>query len=446
MSLDTQAPFPYPKRVSRSVVWFRDGDLRLEDHTGLESACEHTSHALAPLFVLTPKTKPASLQAARRLRKELRDRGSDLILRFAEDEATGVIQFLTEFGAERVHVRMDVEYEARDVVYQVERCLDGVTSVQTWDMELREWDGSKDELGDMPDVFPDFLRWKKRLKTPVAESSVLFQPDRIIPGPDLYEDDRLGEVDILVEEKSNMSEQQREFMSEYNRDMEFVSAMEVDLETERYGEFVVREYLRKADAYEKVDLGRSFAEVFRQGALAPARIFEIVHEHERKNGRIWRWAYREGAKMILDWLDAREFATLMARRDVANGATVDGEHEAKFWRWNGYLMRYVEEGRDSEGAKNKPPLLLVHGFGASSQHFRRSLKVLKERYHVYAVDLVGFGRSEKPPMQYTQALWECLLWDFVRDVIRKPVFVAGNSIGKFFLSSKGRFSCGLIWC
>lgn len=329
---------------------------------------------------------------------------------------------------------MDAEHSARSVISRVERALDGITGVQVWSTNLRDWDFPSDlqYLPNLPQTFPDFLAWPPRRAAQLLPSSVSFLPQRILPGPGI--DDShfpIDEVSRCLAAASVPSEERRQFMLELEQDNRFVNTMELDDTRADFGEYAILEYLRCADAYKFPDLARSLAEVFRQGALSSARIQELVHDHERKNGRIWRFVYREGAKMILDYLEAREFATLMARRDVATEATIDGQHVAKFWRWNGFLIRYIEEGRRNGVKHGKPPLLLVHGFGGSSQHFRRSIALLKERYHVFAVDLVGFGRSEKPPTQYTQALWECMLWDFVREVIQTPVYIAGNSIGMF---------------
>lgn len=428
----TVRPFRFPRRVKRAVVWFREGDLRVEDHPGLDSACAHTSDALAPLLVCTPHTSPETLDAVRRLRKELEDRGSRLFLRYGEDEGSAVIEFLKEFRADRVHVHMDVEHQARHTISVVERALDGETTVQTWNSELREWDDDSDELlAGLPSEYPRFLRWPVREKIPVQTSSAEFLPAVILPGPDMecnkYTIESIAEK---IEKEATLPTNMAEIQKRFHEDQKLVRALCLDSSLEGFGEQILMEFLRRSDAYEEPDPGRSLSEVFRQGALSPYRVYEIVNSHERRNGRIWRPLYREGSKAILNWLEAREFATLMARRDISRSETVDGEHLAKFWRWKGFLIRYVEEGQSSNGLDSKPPLLLVHGFGASSQHFRRSLRVLKERYHVFALDLIGFGRSEKPPTQYTQALWEKLLWDFVVDVIRQPVFVAGNSIGK----------------
>ena len=40
---------------------------------------------------------------------------------------------------------------------------------------------------------------------------------------------------------------------------------------------------------------------------------------------------------------------------------------------------------------------MIHGFGASVGHFRKNIPVLAgEGYRVYAIDLLGFGASDKP--------------------------------------------------
>lgn len=49
------------------------------------------------------------------------------------------------------------------------------------------------------------------------------------------------------------------------------------------------------------------------------------------------------------------------------------------------------------GPENAPPILLIHGFGASVGHFRKNIPVLvDEGFRVYAIDLLGFGASDKP--------------------------------------------------
>ncbi|MBM7662290.1 pimeloyl-ACP methyl ester carboxylesterase [Bacillus mesophilus] len=44
---------------------------------------------------------------------------------------------------------------------------------------------------------------------------------------------------------------------------------------------------------------------------------------------------------------------------------------------------------------DKPPILLIHGFAYLTYTFRRIIPFLQKQYSVMAIDLPGFGRSEK---------------------------------------------------
>ena len=71
-------------------------------------------------------------------------------------------------------------------------------------------------------------------------------------------------------------------------------------------------------------------------------------------------------------------------------------------------------------AGDGPPLLLVHGIGAgcSSYEWLQVWDALTEKYTVYALDLLGFGKSDKPAMVYTAEKYIALLDDFCRRVIK----------------------------
>ena len=77
-----------------------------------------------------------------------------------------------------------------------------------------------------------------------------------------------------------------------------------------------------------------------------------------------------------------------------------------------------------------PAVLLVHGFGAFLEHFRDNIDNIADMGHrVWAITLVGFGKSEKPNVNYSELFWSELLRDFIIDVVREPVHLVGNSIG-----------------
>ena len=82
--------------------------------------------------------------------------------------------------------------------------------------------------------------------------------------------------------------------------------------------------------------------------------------------------------------------------------------------------------------------MLVHGFGASTDHWRHNIPVLSESHSVYALDLLGFGRSAKPGnLSYGGALWRDQLVHYVREVIGRPTVIAGNSLGGFAALAAG---------
>jgi pimeloyl-ACP methyl ester carboxylesterase len=98
------------------------------------------------------------------------------------------------------------------------------------------------------------------------------------------------------------------------------------------------------------------------------------------------------------------------------------------WVWRGWQTRYTYI-RPTHPSHNKTPLILLHGFGTSIGHWRQNLAVLGEHHTVYALDMLGFGASEKAPVSYKVDLWVEQVYDFWRTFIRQPVVLIGNSIG-----------------
>ena len=85
-----------------------------------------------------------------------------------------------------------------------------------------------------------------------------------------------------------------------------------------------------------------------------------------------------------------------------------------------------------------PAILLVHGFGASTDHFRHNIPVLAEHHEVHAIDLLGFGRSAKPAeLAYGGALWTDQLCAYVAERIGRPTVLVGNSLGGFAALAAG---------
>jgi pimeloyl-ACP methyl ester carboxylesterase len=103
------------------------------------------------------------------------------------------------------------------------------------------------------------------------------------------------------------------------------------------------------------------------------------------------------------------------------------ETAKKTWHWQGFPIHYQHCGNQG------PAVVLIHGFGASSGHWRKNMPVLGEFYRCYAIDLIGFGASAKPTpdreISYTFETWSKLVADFCQEVVGSPAFMIGNSIG-----------------
>lgn len=96
-----------------------------------------------------------------------------------------------------------------------------------------------------------------------------------------------------------------------------------------------------------------------------------------------------------------------------------------YYEWRFGKIRYQRKGSGS-------PLLFIHDLtvGSSSYEYHRLINNLTEKHAVYSLDLLGYGMSDKPPMTYTNNLYEQLVTDFIKSVIGKKtsVVVTGESV------------------
>ncbi|NET02717.1 MAG: alpha/beta fold hydrolase [Sphaerospermopsis sp. SIO1G1] len=98
------------------------------------------------------------------------------------------------------------------------------------------------------------------------------------------------------------------------------------------------------------------------------------------------------------------------------------------WVWRGWQIRYTYI-RPLVNHHHSTPLMLLHGFGASIGHWRYNLEILGESNTVYALDMLGFGASEKVPANYSVELWVEQVYEFWQAFIRQPIILIGNSLG-----------------
>jgi len=91
-----------------------------------------------------------------------------------------------------------------------------------------------------------------------------------------------------------------------------------------------------------------------------------------------------------------------------------------------YPWKYGDMFYEVKGADGAKPLLLIHSFGpgASSYEWRKNVDVLAEHFRVYTLDLLGYGSSDHPAIDYDAELYTDLLHDFIREVIGDQPVIA----------------------
>lgn len=101
----------------------------------------------------------------------------------------------------------------------------------------------------------------------------------------------------------------------------------------------------------------------------------------------------------------------------------------RFMTWRGHQIALHEAG---EG----PPILLVHSINAaaSAHEMRHPFRLLADTHHVIAVDLLGFGDSDRPKQIYTAELYIDLLID-VATLIGTPLTVVAVSLSSAYVLS-----------
>ncbi|MFW6321146.1 MAG: alpha/beta fold hydrolase [Halohasta sp.] len=108
---------------------------------------------------------------------------------------------------------------------------------------------------------------------------------------------------------------------------------------------------------------------------------------------------------------------------------LDGRQES--YRWRGIDVAYTEAGDPDD-----PDLLLFHGINAagSSGEFREVFDALADDYHVVAPDLPGFGRSDRPPLNYSAQPYTEFVDDFLAEYDH-PAVIASSLTAAYTLDA-----------
>lgn len=94
-----------------------------------------------------------------------------------------------------------------------------------------------------------------------------------------------------------------------------------------------------------------------------------------------------------------------------------------------YEWRFGNIYYTKKGSGN--PVLLIHDLdpGSSDLEWSEMVQKLSTKNTVYTIDLLGFGRSDKPNLTYTNYLYVQLITDFIKNIItrRTDVIASGSA-------------------
>ncbi|KAI8564629.1 hypothetical protein RHMOL_Rhmol03G0195500 [Rhododendron molle] len=474
-----------------AVLWFKH-DLRLDDHPGLAAAS--SCRTVVPLYVFdrrilsrfSDETLEVLLLALEDLRKSLKDQGSDLVIRLGTAEHV-LQELVKEVKATKIFAEEEVEYDLRRMLDVVGKTLstmsipEGNPRFVLWNAPLYDIKNLK----DLPAFYDEFEKLKftaispllppklPNLKVeltwgsvPTLEDLKKFMNDCLgkskdhwtsikgISAESLFRSNKFvasrNQIQGLALSKTGDSNQSNSYNRSRNKRNESVfvtqrgnvvgggttvvlNALAAYL---RYLEGTVRddwqevhEKLRIAESREGASFGTLFGPALRLGIISRRRAHyeAIKYEKERNGGFLSPFGYSAATvAAVADTVCSMEWYWLMASKSQF----VDkGRYAIRIWRWKGFLIQYTVAGHEG------PAILLVHGFGAFLEHFRDNINRIAEGGNrVWAITLLGFGRSEKPNVVYTEVMWAELLKDFIIEVVGEPVHLVGNSMGGYFVA------------
>ncbi len=125
----------------------------------------------------------------------------------------------------------------------------------------------------------------------------------------------------------------------------------------------------------------------------------------------------------------------LATRGVAPLENLLGGDD-KWFDWRGRRLFYAH--RKARTRKGRP-LLLLHSIhtAAWSYEWRSNVDALAEGHDVYALDLLGFGMSDRPQVRYSARLYTRLIDDFARQVIGEPTTLIASSLTAAYVAVLG---------
>ncbi|KAK2653594.1 hypothetical protein Ddye_013450 [Dipteronia dyeriana] len=467
-------------RSGSAILWFKQ-DLRVDDHFGLVAASKYQS--LVPLYVFdhrilsrySDEMLELVLFALEDLRKSLKEQGSYLMIRFGRVENV-IRELVKEVRATSIFAEEEVEYHLCKMISIVDESLATVPSIDG-KLEIFQWHTpfyDIKNLNDLPASYNNFTELQLPPTSPIVLPTLPRARIELNWG-DLPTFDELKEFmnknpwkseeswtvikkmsaeRILLEKLSELGKRIKK-----NLDIEHAPKKRADKSVfhTRKGNIVgggtnsvlnalaaylrylegtarsdwqeVHERLRNAESRDGASFFALFGPAVCLGIISRRRVHyeAIKYEKERNAGFLSPFGYSATTvAAAADAVCSMEWYWLMALKSLTSN---ERKYSTRIWRWNGYLIQYTVVGHEG------PAILLVHGFGAFFEHYRDNISdIANSGNRVWAITVLGFGKSEKPNIVYTELMWAQLLRDFIVEVVGEPVHLAGNSIGGYFVA------------
>ncbi|KAL5744368.1 hypothetical protein ACOSQ2_027484 [Xanthoceras sorbifolium] len=481
---------PAAARSGSAILWFKQ-DLRVDDHLGLVAASKYQS--VVPLYVFdhrilsrySDEMLELVLFALEDLRKSLKEQGSDLMIRFGRVENV-IRELVEEVSATGIFAEEEVEYHLCKMMGIVDETLATVPSIDG-KLKLFQWRTpfyDIKNLNDLPASYNDFMKLQLPPTSPIVSPTLARARIEVDWGA-LPTFDELKEFmnknpwkskenwtvikimsaeRILLEKLSKFGKRSKRNLdikhapekradksvfvmqkrnivgSGTNSVLNALAAYLRYLEGTGRGDWQeVHEKLRNAESRDGASFFALFGPALCLGIISRRRVHyeAIKYEKERNAGFLSPFGYSATTvAAAAAAVCSMEWYWLMALRSLTNDGRM---YSTQIWRWNDYLIQYTVAGHEG------PAILLVHGFGAFFEHYRDNISAIANGGNrVWAITILGFGKSEKPNIVYTELMWAQLLRDFIVEVVGEPVHLAGNSIGGYFVSIVASLWPGLI--
>lgn len=98
------------------------------------------------------------------------------------------------------------------------------------------------------------------------------------------------------------------------------------------------------------------------------------------------------------------------------------EYQQTYYDAGGYRTRAVEAGSGE-------PLILLHGTGGHAEVYGRNLTSHAKYFHVYAIDMLGHGYTDRPDIDYDINVRADHLISFFDAIGADQVYLSGESLG-----------------